>query len=101
MPMLTILPSGKAVQAAEGARLLDAILAAGEPIMHKCDAKAECGSCHVFIHDGRKSVSKIQRLENERLDTIIGVGSKSRLACQVILGGEDVTVELLDFGSGL
>lgn len=101
MPMLTILPAGKVVQAAEGARLLDAILVAGEAIMHKCDGKAECGSCHVFIHDGRKSVSKIQRLENEKLDTIVGVGSKSRLACQTILGVENVTVELLGFGSGL
>lgn len=101
MPMLTILPAGKTIQAMEGARLLDAILAADDTFTHKCDGKAECGSCHVFIHDGRKSVSKIQRLENEKLDTIVGVGSKSRLACQTILGAENVTVELLGFGSGL
>ena len=101
MPMLTILPAGKTIEAAEGARLLDAILAAEDKFTHKCEGNVECGSCHVFIHDGRKSVSKIQRAENEKLDTIVGVGSKSRLACQVTLGGEDVTVELLDFGSGL
>jgi len=101
MPMLTILPSGKKAEAAEGAVLLQAILAAGETIMHRCDGKAECGSCHVFIHDGRKSVLKIQRLENERLDAIVGVSSKSRLACQTILGKDDVTVELLGFASGL
>lgn len=101
MPMLTILPAGKTVQAAEGARLLDAILAADDTFTHKCDGKAECGSCHVFIHDGRKSVSKIQRLENEKLDTLVGIGSKSRLACQTILGAENVTVELLGFTSGL
>jgi len=99
--MLTILPAGKTVQAAEGARLLDAILAADDTFTHKCDGKAECGSCHVFIHDGRKSVSKIQRLENEKLDTLVGIGSKSRLACQTILGAENVTVELLGFTSGL
>jgi 2Fe-2S ferredoxin len=101
MPMLTILPAGKTVEAAEGARLLDAILSAAEPIMHKCDGNAECGSCHIFIHDGRKSVSKLQRAENEKLDTIVGVGSKSRLACQTMLGAENVTVELLGFSSGL
>ena len=101
MPMLTILPAGKTIEAAAGSTLLDAILAADDTFTHKCEGKAECGSCHIFIHDGRKSVSKIQRLENEKLDTIVGVGSKSRLACQVIVGGEDVTVELLDFGSGL
>jgi 2Fe-2S ferredoxin len=43
----------------------------------------------------------MQRVENERLDSIIGIGSKSRLACQVQLGTENVTVELLTFGSGL
>lgn len=100
MPMLTIKPSGKTVQVEVGARLLDAILASGEAIEHKCDAKAECGSCHIYIHDGRKSVSKIQRTENEKLDSIVGVSSKSRLACQTILGAENVTVELLGFSSG-
>lgn len=36
--------------------------------------------------------------ENDRLDMIVGVGSKSRLACQAtVLGTEDVTVELLSF----
>lgn len=100
MPMLTILPSGKTIEAAEGARLLDAILSAEETFTHKCGGNADCGSCHVFVHDGRKSLSKIQRLENEKLDSIVGVGSKSRLACQAMLGGENVTVEVLGFSSG-
>jgi 2Fe-2S ferredoxin len=99
--MLTILPTNKTVQAVEGARLLDAIRAAEAGFNVKCDGKAECGSCHVFVHDGRKSLSKIQRAENEKLDSIVGVGSKSRLACQAILGAENVTVELLGFKSGL
>lgn len=95
MPMLTIKPSGKTVQSAEGISILEALLAAGEPINHKCDGKAECGSCHIFINEGRKTLSKIQRSENERLDAIVGVSSQSRLACQAKLGNEDVTVELL------
>jgi 2Fe-2S ferredoxin len=95
MPILTINPSGKTVQSAEGISILEALLAAGEPIAHKCDGKAECGSCHVFINAGRKTLSKIQRSENERLDAIVGVSSQSRLACQAKLGNEDVTVELL------
>lgn len=100
MPMLTINPQGKTVEATTGARLLDAIMAAGLNIAHKCEGKAECGSCHIFVHEGRKSLSKLQRVENERLDTIVGVGSKSRLACQAMVGNEDITVELLGFDSG-
>lgn len=97
MPILTLLPSGKTIDASAGATILQALLAAGEPIPHKCDNKAECGSCHVFVQEGRKSLSKIQRLENDKLDTLVGVSSKSRLACQAVLGDEPVTVELLSF----
>lgn len=97
MPVVTIQPSGKAIQIAAGSNILAALLAAGTDIEHKCDGKAECGSCHVFVQEGRKSLSKIQRVENEKLDTIVGVGSKSRLACQAILGEGDVTVEVLSF----
>lgn len=97
MPVVTIQPSGKTTETAAGSSILSALLAAGVDIAHKCEGKAECGSCHIFVQEGRKSLSKIQREENEKLDTIIGVGSKSRLACQAILGDEDVTVEVLSF----
>jgi 2Fe-2S ferredoxin len=95
--MLTIQPAGKTIEVAAGISLLNALLQAGENIAHKCEGKAECGSCHLFVLEGRKSLSKIQRTENEKLDTIVGVGSKSRLACQTVLGDENVTVELLTF----
>lgn len=97
MTILTVLPSGKTYDATTGATLLKALLDAGEPIAHKCDGKAECGACHLFVQEGRKSLSKIQRTENEKLDSIVGVGSKSRLACQAVLGEEPVTVELPGF----
>ncbi len=100
MPNLTILPSGKVVVAESGASLLEALLAAGEKITHNCDGNVECGTCHVFVHAGRKGLSKMQRSENAKLDSIVGVSSKSRLACQSMVGSEDVTVELLGFGSG-
>lgn len=97
MTALTVLPSGKTYDAAAGTSLLQALMAAGEPIAHKCDGQAKCGSCHLFVQEGRKSLSKIQKLENDMLDTLVGIGSKSRLACQTMLGEEPVTVELLSF----
>ena len=95
MPVLTVQPSGKTLQATAGNSILSSLLEGGIEITHKCEGKAECGSCHIFVLEGRKSLSKTQRLENERLDATVGVGSKSRLACQAILGEEDVTVEIL------
>ncbi len=97
MPMLTLQPSGKTVEAESGKSLLSAIMAAGVAIMHKCEGKAECGSCHIYVKEGRKTLSKIQRAENEKLDSIVGVSSSSRLACQAVVGTENITVELLSF----
>ena|ERR1700688_900490 len=101
MPTVTVQPSGNSFEAAAGTSLLAALLGAGEALARKCEGKGECGACHLFVQVGRKSLSRIQRLENEKLDTIPGVGAKSRLACQAQLGEEDVTVELLGFQSGL
>ena len=101
MSLLTIMPSGKTIDVAEGTTLLMAILAAEEMLSHKCEGNADCGTCHIFVHEGRKGLSKVAREENEKLDTIVGVGSKSRLACQAkVLGTENIKVELLSFGSG-
>jgi len=98
MSIITIMPSGRTVEAAEGSSLLSAILASDEKIQHNCDGKATCGTCHIFVLEGRKGVSKIAREENEKLDTLVGIGSKSRLACQAtVLGTEDITLEVLSF----
>ncbi|MGP8232080.1 MAG: 2Fe-2S iron-sulfur cluster-binding protein [Methylovirgula sp.] len=101
MSLVTIMPSGKSIEVGEGTSLLAAILTADESINHKCDGNASCGTCHIFVHEGRKGLSRIAREENEKLDSIVGVGSKSRLACQAkVLGTENIKVELLGFGSG-
>ena len=95
MPLITVLPENKTVIGTAGSTLLKALIDGGISLLHKCEGKAECGACHLSLLEGRKGVSKTQRLENEKLDSIVGVGSKSRLACQVILGEDPVTVELL------
>lgn len=100
MPKVTVLPSGKSVEVAPGSTLLAAITASGERFTTKCTSDVCSGDCHVFVHEGRRSLSKIKREEHAKLDTLVGVGSKSRLACQALLGEEDVSVELLSFASG-
>jgi len=98
MPTVTFKPSGHVVTAAEGMSILAALLEAGEKVGHKCDGKAACGECHVFVLEGRKGVSRISADENSKLDMMVGIGSKSRLACQAtLLGTEDVVVEVLSF----
>lgn len=101
MSTLTLLPAGLTVDFPAGANLLKTLLAAGAQITGKCGGQASCGGCHVFVTGGRKGVSRLTPAENAKLDTLVGVGSKSRLACQVeSLGTEPVTVELLGALSG-
>ncbi|MEX8518149.1 MAG: 2Fe-2S iron-sulfur cluster-binding protein [Leptothrix sp. (in: b-proteobacteria)] len=100
MPTLTIMPSGKTIDAAPGTTLLQAILDAGEKLLSKCGGEAKCGACHLFVQEGRKSLTRPTPDENAKLDATPGIGSKSRLACQAKLGNDNVTVELLGFSSG-
>jgi ferredoxin, 2Fe-2S len=101
MSTLTLQPAGLVAEVAEGTNLLQAILAAGGKLATKCGEQAKCGGCHIFVTEGRKGLSKMTPAENSKLDTIIGVSGKSRLACQAtILGTESVTVELLGALSG-
>lgn len=101
MTTLTIQPAGLTADVAAGTNLLHAILAAGGKLATKCGEQARCGACHLFVLEGRKGLSKVTALENAKLDTLVGVSGKSRLACQAtLLGTEAVTVELLGALSG-
>jgi ferredoxin, 2Fe-2S len=98
MSLVTFAPSGKELEIAEGTTLLAAILEMDPAFPHKCEGNAKCGSCHIYVLEGRKGVSKTTREENEKLDSIVGVSSKSRLACQAkVLGTENIKVEILSF----
>jgi 2Fe-2S ferredoxin len=96
MVSVTLAPSGQVVEANEGETLLSVILKAIPGFLHKCEGNAKCGSCHISVLEGRKGVTKTTKDENAKLDEIVGVGSKSRLACQTsVLGTENIKVEIL------
>jgi ferredoxin, 2Fe-2S len=99
MPILTVLPNQQTIEVATGTSLLSALRGVGALLGTKCETKCT-GQCHVFVQEGRKTLSKVARAENEVLDTIVGVGTKSRCACQALMGEQDVSVELLGFASG-
>lgn len=99
MPTVTIKPSGKTQAVADGSTLLAAIQAAGFPMECKCST-GKFDSCHIFLLEGKKGLAKMSREENDRLENMIGVATKSRFACLATLGTEDATVELLGALSG-
>jgi 2Fe-2S ferredoxin len=101
MPTLTIKPSGQTIEVAEGTNLLATLKEAGIAIECTCESKKKHDPCHLFVLEGRKGLNKLGRPESEWLDNMVGVASKSRLACQVVFNGtENVTVELLGALSG-
>jgi ferredoxin, 2Fe-2S len=101
VPTVTVLPLGRMICVYEGTSLLAALLGAGISIPQKCEGRAKCGSCHIFVQKGRNGLSKVERVENERLNAILGAGSKSRLACQARVRGTDSSITILLLGSSL
>lgn len=97
---ITVLPTSKSIEVPEGTNLWAAIREVVPTLPEQ--SPENCGdAAHIFVIEGRKGISKTTREENEKLDTIVGVGSKSRIACFAqVLGTENVKVELLGEFSG-
>jgi 2Fe-2S ferredoxin len=96
MPTITVLPSGTTVDASDEDTILFALLVGGVPIRTECTARAQCNCCHILVHEGAASLSKIAGPESDRLKMIASAGPASRLACQAILGTSDVTIEVVN-----
>ncbi len=99
MPTITVLPSGATVDASAEDTILFSLLVGGVPIRTECTARAQCNCCHILVHEGIASLSKIASPEADRLKTITSAGPASRLACQAILGNGDVTIEVVNSSS--
>ena len=101
MSTLTILPSGKTVEAIAGTNLLQAILDAGEKLVSKCGGEAKCGACHIFLTGGRKGVSKMTPAGNAKLDTAAIIHESAPVAKLIAATDwHSPTVELLGALSG-
>lgn len=83
------------VQASEGANLLDIAQAAGQPLEGTCDKQMSCSTCHVIL-----APADFARMppacedEEYLLDLAWEAGPTSRLACQLAVSGETMTVRM-------
>ncbi|HJO36599.1 MAG: ISC system 2Fe-2S type ferredoxin [Pseudomonadota bacterium] len=101
MPRLTVLPhpqlcpDGASVEAAAGARLSDALLAAGVAIEHACERACVCTTCHVVIREGFAALRTAGDDEEDQLGRAWGLEPTSRLSCQVRLPADaELVVEI-------
>ena len=92
-----VAPDGTVTQAeaAPGSRLLDVAQAAGQPLEGTCDGAMACATCHVMVDP-----QDFDRLpapgpeEEDMLDLAPGATRFSRLACQIRLTAEALTVRI-------
>ncbi|WP_009630672.1 2Fe-2S iron-sulfur cluster-binding protein [Synechocystis sp. PCC 7509] len=76
------------------ANILSALLDNELNILHDCNSRGICSTCHVYIKSGMESLSPISRREQRTLEVITTTQTNSRLACQARVMGEGVVVEL-------
>ncbi len=96
MCRLTFLPDTVTVQARRGDTILDAALENGIALAHECGGNCACTTCHVLVQAGREHLSPREEIEADRLRDAEGSEAESRLACQALLLGGDVTVLIPD-----
>ena len=87
---LTLSPSGRVIEAAEGVTVYDALLRAGVPFDAPCGGRGVCGRCRVVASGGLDEPGPQER---RTLGALLEQGW--RLACVARLAG-DATVELAD-----
>ncbi len=100
MPQLIFLPhedrcpEGAVIQAETGDNLIEVALDNGIDIEHACEMSCACTTCHVILREGFDSLEESDELEDDLLDKAWGLEPDSRLSCQVIVGDEDLVIEI-------
>lgn len=100
MPQIIILPhaercpEGAVLEANTGDVLIEVALSAGISIEHACEKACACTTCHVILREGFDTLAESEELEDDLLDKAWGLEPDSRLSCQVVVGNEDLVVEI-------
>ena len=100
MPIIKILPhpeycpNGAEITAPAGTSICEALLDHQINIEHACDMSCACTTCHVVVREGFETLSEADELEEDLLDKAWGLQPHSRLSCQLLLGQDDLPIEI-------
>jgi 2Fe-2S ferredoxin len=100
MPQIVVLPhpelcpAGATFEAAKGVSICDNLLAQGIEIEHACEKSCACTTCHVIVREGLRSLSPSTEDEDDLLDRAWGLTPQSRLSCQALVAGDNLTLEI-------
>jgi 2Fe-2S ferredoxin len=94
LPHASLCPQGADLSVAPGASICEALLDHHIEIEHACDMSAACTTCHIVVREGFRSLNDIEETEEDLLDRAWGLEPNSRLSCQAIVAGQDLTIEI-------
>ena len=94
LPHVELCPEGTVIDAKPGLSLCDALLGNDVEIEHACEKSCACTTCHVIVREGFNALTPSEELEDDLLDKAWGLEPNSRLSCQVILGNDDLVIEI-------
>jgi len=94
LPHESLCPDGAALEVASGASICDILIAGGIELDHACEQSCACTTCHVIVREGFDSLSPSTEIEDDLLDKAWGLEPESRLACQAVVDGADLVIEI-------
>ena len=100
MPKLSVLPhamlcpKGAEIDAPAGETLCNILLEHGIEIEHACEKSCACTTCHVVLREGFDTLEPAEEKEEDMLDKAWGLEAQSRLSCQALVNGQDLTIEI-------
>ena len=93
-PHTEICPKGMDLEVSPGETLCEVLLDNDIPIEHSCELSCACTTCHVIVRKGFPSLNDASDSEEDMLDKAWGLEPESRLSCQIVVGQEDLEIEL-------
>ncbi len=94
LPHSDLCPKGAVIETTKGVSICDALLANGIGIEHACEKSCACTTCHVVVRTGGESLAEATEEEEDMLDKAWGLEAQSRLSCQALVAGADLTIEI-------
>lgn len=94
LPHAVLCPEGLVVDVAPGTSVLEVAHEHHIDIESACGGVCACTTCHCIIREGFDALDEPDELEEDMLDKAWGLEPQSRLSCQVIVGDEDLTIEI-------
>jgi ferredoxin len=88
-------PVGRDLDVNTATPLVQSLLKNGNGrVKQVCGGKGLCATCHVHVTQGAGSLSPLNDRERRTLSLITGADARSRLACQALVLGPGVVVEI-------